>query len=397
MDPVRHPSAYGAVGRSDCTDPLAAMTHQWLVELGGNRDAFLDAESIRDELLRLVFGLWDHVKNRCPKERERSRNMMLRWVGIFAGKRETRRLLGDTILTQNDICEDTAFEDAVAFGAWVVDDHYSDGYFHRGKAGHHYDDYTHAAYGKVYRIPLRALYSRNIPNLLMAGRNISATHLAMSNTRVMLTCALMGQAAGTAAALCHRYRKDPRAVAAEHIEAVQELLLEQGAHIPGKPYLSPRNLAARARMASEDPADRPADALLDGYNRAVGHAAHAWQPKGSPPYRLTLTWPEAVEINFVELIFQTRDLAPERFTVAGFRDGVRQFEIQSHGKRVRRETLTLDSPALADTLALALSDPAPLCQVDVRMLDSTELQIARRIQANMKQADRVPVLPWERK
>ena len=103
--------------------------------MAGLRDTYADAEEIRDDLLRLIYGLWDHTKNHCAKDKERAANYQLVWVGHVAGKRENRRLIGDYVLTQNDIAQQTLFPDRVAFGAWSVDDHYSAGFFHKRPHG----------------------------------------------------------------------------------------------------------------------------------------------------------------------------------------------------------------------------------------------------------------------
>jgi len=201
------------------------LGHQWKIELGGLQDTYAEAEEIRDNLLRLIFGLWDHTKNHCAKDKDRAATHRLVWVGHVAGKRENRRLIGDYVLTQNDIGAQTLFPDRVAYGAWSVDDHYSGGFFHTGSTGQYTEDWEHAFVGRPFSIPFRSLYSKNIDNLLMAGRDISASHLAMSDTRVMLTCAIMGQAAGTGAALCAVHRTTPRGLYQNYLEDLQQQLL----------------------------------------------------------------------------------------------------------------------------------------------------------------------------
>ena len=113
IGPMRHPRLGDAIG------------WQWMIELGGLRDTYADAEEIRDDLFRLAYGLYDHVKNHCPQHAERARNQKLLWVGYVAGKRENRRLIGDYVLTQNDIYQQTIFPDSVAYGGWSIDDHYA--------------------------------------------------------------------------------------------------------------------------------------------------------------------------------------------------------------------------------------------------------------------------------
>ena len=216
---------------------------QWLLELGGTRDTYADAEDIRDDLFRLIFGIWDHVKNHCPENAAKAATWDLGWVGHVAGKRENRRLIGDVVLTHGDIMDKTPFEDAVAYGAWVVDDHYSEGFFHDGQFGTHQDSPEDACFGEEFSIPFRALYSRNVDNLMMAGRNISASHMAMSDTRVMFTCALMGHAAGTGAAFCVHKGLSPRGVYQDCVDQLQQQLLKEGAFIIGLKAEDGRDLA----------------------------------------------------------------------------------------------------------------------------------------------------------
>jgi hypothetical protein len=172
----------------------------WWMEIGGLQDTIRDAETIRDELMKIAYGVWDHIKNRSP-QRADAENWALEWLGALPGKRENRRYLGDHVLTQNDVRAGGQFPDLIAYGGWSMDDHHPAGILYPGQP-----TIFHAA-PSPYGIPYRCLYSRNIDNLLFAGRNISVTHAALSSTRVMATCALLGQAAGTAAALAVRHRK----------------------------------------------------------------------------------------------------------------------------------------------------------------------------------------------
>lgn len=210
----------------------------WWIEWGGCFDTIAAQQDITWELQRLVFGIWDHLKNSGQFETE---NMTLEWVGSVAGKRESRRLVGDYILTENDIRNQTSFPDAVAYGGWPIDLHPPEGIF--SKLPPCDQDYV-----ALYEIPFRALYSVNIENLLFAGRNISATHCASASTRVMLTCSVMGQAVGTAAAICHQRSVTPRQLANDDIKALQEELLEDDVYIPGRISRNPDDCAPRAKI-----------------------------------------------------------------------------------------------------------------------------------------------------
>lgn len=201
-----------------------SSTNFWWIELGGEEDTLRDAQSINEELLKVAYGVWDHIKNRGDHGMD---NWELEWIGFLPGKRESRRYVGEYILTQRDLEEGTHFDDAVAFGGWTMDNHNPKGLRHIGYSS------THIKPKVPYEIPFRSLYSSNIHNLMFAGRNISATHMAMSSTRVMATCAVMGQAAGTGAALAIKYCCQPSGVTKLHIRELQQALLEDGCMIPG--------------------------------------------------------------------------------------------------------------------------------------------------------------------
>ena len=209
-------------------------TNFWWIELGGEGDSIHDTEKLRDELLKIAFGVWDHIKNYGGSEGDAghgAENYALEWLGFLPGKRESRRYAGDHILTQHDIeaygsiGDVGPFEDIVAYGGWSMDDHFPAGFRYRG--GH--PTIYHPA-PSPYGIPYRCLYSKNINNLYFAGRNISVTHAALSSTRVMATCALLGQAAGTAAALAARENRAPREV---NIHELQRALMADDCWLPG--------------------------------------------------------------------------------------------------------------------------------------------------------------------
>ena len=205
-------------------DIVGTGVNFWWIELGGEMDTIHDAQAINEELIRTAYGIWDHIKNRGDHGME---NWELEWIGFLPGKRESRRYEGEYILNQRDLEEGHTFPDAVAFGGWTMDNHSPLGFKYPGYSSRHITP-------KVpYQIPFRSLYSRNVPNLMFAGRNISATHMAMSSTRVMATCAVIGQAAGTGAALAIEKDCLPNAVTAIYMEELQNRLLEDGCFIPG--------------------------------------------------------------------------------------------------------------------------------------------------------------------
>ncbi len=167
---------------------LEKLQNFWWLEFGGDQDSIRDTEEIRDDLLKAAFGIWDHIKNRGDHGAD---NWELDWVGFLPGKRESRRCIGDHILNQQDVLGGGHFPDTVAYGGWPIDDHHPGGFRHDGPPN------TNIIPERPYGIPARCLYSRNVENLLFAGRNISASHTALSSCRVMATCGTLGQAAGT--------------------------------------------------------------------------------------------------------------------------------------------------------------------------------------------------------
>ena len=211
----------------------------YVTEAGGAQDTVRDDSAIYETLLCQLWAEWDHIKN--GPHREAARRWDLLWVSPKAGKRESRRLLGDVILTQTDLEAGRRFPDDIAYGGHDLDDHQPLG----GAAtifGH--------SIPPLYGIPYRACYSRNVPNLLLAGRLISATHLAHSSTRLMRTGGAIGQAVGIAAALCCRYDCTPRAVYAQHFDELQARLLADDGTLLGRPLCDARDLAPQATVTA---------------------------------------------------------------------------------------------------------------------------------------------------
>lgn len=208
----------------------------WWIEYGGHLDTIGDNEQIKRTLLAEVYGVWDYVKN-SPEWRERNANLDLEWVAAMPGKRESRRIVGDYILTEHDVMGAPRFEDAVAFGGWSVDRHAPLGF----------EDFEvrpcvqiHAP--GVYQIPLRALYARDVPNLFLAGRDVSCSHIACCSARVMLTCTTGGEAVGAAAALACELGRTPREIVADPsvIGELRRRLERDGHYVPYVPIESDR-------------------------------------------------------------------------------------------------------------------------------------------------------------
>lgn len=215
--------------------------HYWWIEWGGELDTVHDNEQIRDELWSVIYGIWDYIKNSGQFDADQ---MTLEWVGSIPGKREYRRFVGDYVLNQNDVIEQRQFDDRIAFGGWSIDLHPPQGMYATESGSKH----MHA--DGIYHIPYRSLYSANVTNLLFAGRNISATHVAFGTTRVMATCAVMGEAAGTAAALCVEKGVTPRGLYELELGALQQTLLRQDASVIGIANEDAKDLARQAKVSA---------------------------------------------------------------------------------------------------------------------------------------------------
>ena len=215
----------------------------WWLEYGGNLDTVHGTEAIKWELWRVAYGVWNYIKNsgKFPE----AETLALEWMGMIPGKRESRRFEGDYMLTQNDIVCQREHPDAISVGGWAIDLHPADGVYSAAPSCTQW----HAK--GVYQIPFRTMYSRNVPNLFLAGRIISATHVAFGSTRVMVTCAHNGQAVGMAAAMCREESLLPRAVVEPcRMERLQQRLLRAGQHIPGVKSLDAGDLAPTATLSA---------------------------------------------------------------------------------------------------------------------------------------------------
>ncbi len=211
----------------------------WWVEHGGRLDTIHQSEDIKFELWKVVYGIWDYVKNsgKYPE----AANLTLEWVGTIPGKRESRRFEGDYMLAQKDIVEQRDHYDAVAFGGWAMDLHPADGIYSKHNSCTQW-------HGKgVYSIPYRCYYSKDLDNLFLAGRIISASHVAFGSSRVMLTCAHGAQAVGKAASICLEQNCLPRDLSTkEKIKELQLALNRDGQSIPRLEIPDNEDLAQKA-------------------------------------------------------------------------------------------------------------------------------------------------------
>jgi len=214
----------------------------WWIEYGGRLDTIHDTETIKWELWKIVLGVWNHIKN--SGDYPDAENLTLEWVGAIPGKRESRRFEGYSMLTQTDIIEQRHHEDAVSFGGWSIDLHPADGVYSDRPSG---CDQYHAK--GVYPIPYRTMITPHTPNLLLAGRIISASHVAFGSTRVMGTCAHGAQAVAMAVVICREQGLQPAdLLAPPRIRELQRRLLRIGQYIPGLDRDDPDDLAREATV-----------------------------------------------------------------------------------------------------------------------------------------------------
>ena len=218
----------------------------WWLEYGGRLDTVTDTERIKFELWRVVYGVWDYIKNsgKFPQ----AENLTLEWAGLFPGKRESRRFTGLYTITQQDIIEQHTHYDAVAYGGWSIDLHPSDGVFSPRNGCNQWHSKG------VYQIPYRCYVTPDLDNLFIGGRIMSSSHVANGSTRVMCTAALGGQAIGMATALCLEEKCKPADYAApDKIVRLQSELVKLGQFIPGLDISDGKNLLDKAslRVSSE--------------------------------------------------------------------------------------------------------------------------------------------------
>ncbi len=310
-------------------DMRAEHENFWYLELGGNRDSIGDTEEVRDELVGLALGTWDYIKN--SGKYDYCKTYDLGFLGFLPGKRESRRMTGEYIINANDILGDVSFPDVVAYGGWPVDDHYPDGFYHKGTPN------TDFKTPPCYQIPYRCLYSINIDNLYFAGRNISASHMALSSTRVMRTCGLLGQAVGTAVSVAAKNGLCPHGVYEEKIDELQNILMSDDCFLPTKS----RKISDACKKAALSGADDSIRDAVDRVNTKVyGNTVCGVSVINGDAITYTLDKPQYVEN--VHIVF---DCDLERKTMPG------GWCERTHATRAN---VYLDMPQF--------STPSPLCK-----------------------------------
>jgi hypothetical protein len=202
----------------DVAKTYAEKKSEWYWEYSDNdKHQVNDAEAIRDHMLRAVYGNFSNVKKNPINAR-----LKLEWVAYIGGKRESRRIVGDHIYTQKDVTNLTNFADSVVIEKREIDVHYQ-----KKLKGFIVDFISKALFMKLkghYHIPFRSLYSKDVPNLMMAGRCFSCSHIGLGGPRVMNTCGQMGIATGYAAAICKKYNTNPRGITKNHIKELRKLI-----------------------------------------------------------------------------------------------------------------------------------------------------------------------------
>lgn len=338
-----HSAVHGAQIKGEVDKAYVRMTSfstssvdygYWWIELPGETDDIIDEyEQIRDELVSCIYGIWDHLKNGGDHGAE---NYDLEWVGMLPGSREGRRLIGDYILNENDILSNRQFEDAVAYGGWPMD-------IHTAKGLYDFDELPSRviSFDGAYTIPYRSYYSKNISNLMMAGRDISASKMAMGSTRVMGTCAVGGQAVGTAAALCIKYDCDPRG-AQKHMRELQQMLLKDDAYIPGIWNEDPKDLARRAKVTATSAREGcPPENVINGISRDEDGHRNLWiSGKGrTEGEMLTLHLADRQPVSEVHLTFDSNFHYPIKITLSRKRQAQQRIGVPP--ELIRDYTVTL--------------------------------------------------------
>ena len=278
----------------------------WWIEVGGDWDNIIrQGEELRDELVKCVYGVWDHLKNQGDHGID---TLDLDWVGMVPGYRESRRLVGDYLLTEMDVRENRIFDDAVAYGGWQMDQHVRRGIWDFDKHPSRILNFP-----GCYTIPYRCFYSNQVSNLMMAGRDISTTKMAFGSTRVMGTCAVGGQAVGTAAAIAIAKGCTPAEVGG-HIDELQQTLLKDDCYIPGFANHDPADLCRSAKVtATSFKEGCEPENVINGVARRVGKNENAWESKDLDNAVLTLALAEAADVKQIRITFDpnlTKEIMP---------------------------------------------------------------------------------------
>lgn len=211
----------------------------WNWETGMGFDQVNEFERIRDYGLLVVYSNWSFLKNHSI-DKNKFEKRELKWVAFIAGKRESRRLIGDYILRESDLVEHKIYPDGTAPTSWTIDLHYPDPENSKQFPGTEFKSIAKHTPIHPYPIPFRCLYSQNVPNLMMAGRNISVSHVALGTVRVMRTTGMMGEVIGMAASVCKQKSCEPREIYSTYFEELKKLM-QAGTGNPDLPKIQNYN------------------------------------------------------------------------------------------------------------------------------------------------------------
>ncbi|MHC4432214.1 MAG: FAD-dependent oxidoreductase [Planctomycetota bacterium] len=299
--PVSFPRCPWALDLSDKPFPDKELNlGGWYWESGFYTDPIEKGEHIRDLNFRAMYGAWDALKN----ARGLYPNHKLNWAAYISGKRESRRLLGDIVLTKEDIVHNVVYPDRCVPATWSIDLHLPDPRYDKGFEGDEFVSkayYTH--FEKPYWIPYRCLYSRNIQNLFMAGRDISVTHEALGAVRVMRTCGMMGEVVGMATSLCKKHNTTPRGVYTDHFGELKNMMV--GEDTAAWLRRAGRNLALDAEVSVSSNYDvnkYPKKYINDGHYDTKDNKLRWVSNASELPDYITFSWPQPQNISAVRII-----------------------------------------------------------------------------------------------
>ena len=286
----------------------------WWVEIPGTSDDIVsEYEDIRNQLVAAIYGVWDHIKNGGDHGAE---NYELVWVGMLPGVRESRRIVGDYVLNEKDVLANRKFPDAVAYGGWHIDNHVPLGLFDFDKL-----PASVIGYPGSYTIPYRSYLVKDFDNLYVGGRCLSASKLGMATSRVMGTCAIGGQAIGTAAAIAVQ---DGVSIRDVNIHKVQQQLLEDDCYIPGVRNEEVNDLARKASVtASSAKKDFAPESVISGISRAIDGENNEWRseplmPDGTGAW-LQLALAAPARVSRVQVTFDSNFYIEKKITLSSRR------------------------------------------------------------------------------
>ena len=288
----------------------------WWIELGGEKqDIIEEYEEIRDQLVRAVYGVWDHIKNGGDHGAE---NFELVWVGMLPGTRESRRVQCDYMLNEVDIMQNRRFEDVVAYGGWDVDNHVPGGLLAFDKMPSEVFPFEGS-----YDIPYRSYLVKGLKNLFVGGRCMGASKLAMASVRVMGTCSMGGQAIGLASAQAIIDKKDIRNI---NVKKLQQQLLKDDCYLPELKNEDELDLVRKSKITvSSEQENYPASNLTTGITREINGEFNAWRSKGVENEWLNVDFSKENIVNEVRLTFDSNFKLNKNITLSAKRQ--RQQEI----------------------------------------------------------------------